>query len=453
MSSRPRLTDPRPWIYVPVQVKVREFVAKVLQAAVCAERGYGTVLGTHRRLRPSLHRLPPGIVWDYSAAYPLLALFDRYRAAGHRVVACDEEGLVEVPHDAVVGVDRYVAWGDDELERVTAARPAEVDRLRATGHPRFDLLRPELQGLHLPAAEGIRNRLGRYVLVNTNFAGNVQFGVPVLQQTYQFDTEGFTDDDMRWFVERDAFSLQLFEHFKTMIKVVADALPDHTIVLRPHPSENDDTWTAALSGVRNVHVERNGSVVPWLVGADALVHNSCTTGIEAHLAGTNVIAYQPIADERFDWSLPNDVSTRVTSLADLVAELRLAIDALDRGERRASGGSDVLRRHVAAMDGEFAAERIADVFDEVRPPPMSLRTGALVGIRARADYGVITAKHLAKLVLRQTKIPLSYEKQKNPGWDAAEVDGVLADLRRSTGRFADVVAQDLWPHVVAITTR
>ena len=435
---------------MPVQVKVRELVAKVLLASVAAERGYGVVLGTHRRLRPSLHRLPPGIVWDYGAAYPLLRLFDRYRAAGHRVVACEEEGLVEVPHDAVVGTDLYVAWGEEEAARVIAARPTTAEKIRITGHPRFDLLRPELRKLHAPAIDEIVGRLGRYLLVNTNFPVNVQFGVSVLQQTYKFDKEGFTDEDMDWFVQRDRHSARIFEAFKAMIVTMARAFPRHRVVLRPHPSERDETWVEVARAAPNIHVERTGSVVPWVMGADALVHNSCTTGIEAHMVGSAVISFRPVEDSRFDWELPNEVSTQVRDLDALLAELDAAVKAADRGDRRQPAGLGVLRRHVAATDGPLASERIVDAFDEVRPSAQRLPAGPVAGALARRDYSIITAKHLTKYVLRMTRIPLKFEATKNPGWDAAEVNDVIGALGRTTGRFGEVRAHDLWPHVVAI---
>lgn len=437
-------------MYVPVQVKVREFVAKILFAAVAAERGYGTVLGTHRRLRPSIHRLPRGIVWDYSATYPLLGMFRRYAAAGHKVVVCEEEGLVEVPHDAAVAVDRYLAWGQDEAERVSAAVPDASPRVRVTGHPRFDLLRPELRPLHAADVERIRRRLGRYLLVNTNFAANVQFGIPALQQTYRLDKAGFTDEDMAWFRERDLYSRRLFEEFKAVAVKLAAEFPSHTIVVRPHPSEDDDAWREAVGGLENAHVERTGSVVPWLIGADALIHNSCTTGIEAHLVGASVFSYRPIEDSRFDWDLPNQVSVEVRGIEQLARELRSLLDG-----GRASGfrGNEELRRHIAGMDGPLAAERMVDAIDELGSAASTLPHGIAASTAARWRYHFITLKHFVKYALRLTRIPLSYEAQKNPGWDASEVDAVLDHLRATTGRFADVAVADLWPHVVAIAPR
>ena len=55
-----------------------------------------------------------------------------------------------------------------------------------------------------------------------------------------------------------------------------------SIVLRPHPSENYETWQAWASDP-GVEIQYQGSANVWMLAADMVLHPGCTTGIEALL--------------------------------------------------------------------------------------------------------------------------------------------------------------------------
>src|SRR3546814_6633752 len=58
--------------------------------------------------------------------------------------------------------------------------------------------------------------------------------------------------------------------FLEMLVPRADALgPGRSIVVRPHPSESHEAWLAAAGGRANVHVLHEGTIIPWLLAAEA----------------------------------------------------------------------------------------------------------------------------------------------------------------------------------------
>ena len=46
-----------------------------------------------------------------------------------------------------------------------------------------------------------------------------------------------------------------------------------------------------MSSNDNVFVENEGEVVPWILGAKCLIHDHCTTSVEAHMMNIPVINY------------------------------------------------------------------------------------------------------------------------------------------------------------------
>jgi hypothetical protein len=55
----------------------------------------------------------------------------------------------------------------------------------------------------------------------------------------------------------------------------------------------------------------------WILAASAVIHNSCTTGIESALMGTPAIALCPVTNEELDVKVANDSSTKARSQEEL----------------------------------------------------------------------------------------------------------------------------------------
>ena len=70
-----------------------------------------------------------------------------------------------------------------------------------------------------------------------------------------------------------------------MVRVLSQQHRDHQIIIRPHPSESHDPWRQLAAELPNVSVVYEGNVAEWLLAAELLIHNNCTTGVEAYLLG------------------------------------------------------------------------------------------------------------------------------------------------------------------------
>ena len=94
----------RPWLLLPIETKVREFHAKLLLAAVAAEQGFQVLLGEQNAMLAQRRHLPRGIYLDKSVARTKTANFRRLKAAGNRVAAWCEEGLVYRDRDTYLRI-------------------------------------------------------------------------------------------------------------------------------------------------------------------------------------------------------------------------------------------------------------------------------------------------------------------------------------------------------------
>jgi hypothetical protein len=114
-----------------------------------------------------------------------------------------------------------------------------------------------------------------------------------------------------------------------------------------------------------VEVTNEGNVVPWLLATKALVHNSCTTGVEAYVMGVPAITYRASINETYDFGfyrLPNLISVPCFNLD----ELKTMLEKILSGEMGPANGDDrktLIEQYLAAQHGPFACERMVDVLE------------------------------------------------------------------------------------------
>jgi CDP-glycerol glycerophosphotransferase (TagB/SpsB family) len=229
---------------------------------------------------------------------------------------------------------------------------------------------------------------------------------------------------------------QVFVAFEEMIPALARSFPGHTIVVRPHPSEDHDRWRKALAGVDNAKVIYQGSAEPWLSAADAVIHNASTIGVEAFLLDRPVFSYMPVTDEVFNRPahLPNMISTRAHSLENLLNEVRAAVEGLPLASPETAERKRFVRRYVANASGSLAAERIVQVLSELheaRPPrrPDNL-SYADIWLRMTARQYLSRLRHIVRLNRRL----YAYMDQKFPELTLQEVKDQLKAIAQAAGR-------------------
>lgn len=307
----------RPTVFLLVEIKVREFRAKLLLASKLAEHGFRVYLGSRRVIMDAVTKRggdAPAGVYYFKGGEPLEALAAVRRACQY-VVGQDEEigpaltpadieraWKTRYPEDVTDLIDHVYCFADAHVAILREVRPRLAARASATGWPRVDLLRPELRGPDARRAIEIRERLGDFVLFASNFkinsaaqrdhaiafAKNTQPGAHVEE-----DRPGCGDE---W-GSRASHRLASFYRAAGFLRELASTGAGQ-IVVRPHPSEDPRAWKAEMTGVPNVRVLADGTAAPWLLAAGGVLHAGCTTAVEAALAGIpcgylEMIGFQP----------------------------------------------------------------------------------------------------------------------------------------------------------------
>jgi surface carbohydrate biosynthesis protein len=359
-------------LLLPVEVKARGFEGRLLLAAHAAARGWKVIVGQKHALNGGLPRLPRGLYVDKGIQSFQMPQIRLITALGNTYAGIDEEGLVHeggaaayvkrrYSPETLAATSAFCAWGDDQADVMRAATPELADRIVVTGNPRVDLWRRELHGLHRLQVERLRDEVGRFVLFPSNFANVIAADGP--EQTERFGVlTGHYDDEAerRRFDDYLALRRGILDRLAVALPRLAGELPaSHSLVVRPHPSEDHGFWAEVATGHPRIVVRYDGPLTPWMLASDGVVHSNCTTGVEAAVAGIPAVAYAPLDESAFPM-LPNRVSYVVDGDDALVE----AVGAMLAGRPVVPESAlATVRRHLAALTGPFAAEGLVDLFD------------------------------------------------------------------------------------------
>jgi surface carbohydrate biosynthesis protein len=370
-------------LFMPVESQVRELDSKLLLACIAAKRGFSSVIGSRREMHIHISSFPRGIYLAKSLPVHRNIIFQIMRKLGHEIVAWDEEALVHPQAETYyrrrvcpLGL-RYVshlfAWGEDnaELWRQYPELPIGMP-IHVTGNPRGDLLRPKMRALFEKDAEELRKTYGDFILVNTNF-NHVNAFSPDLNLFRPVKKPGEEPSFGRAArgMNRDyaeglrGHKQDIFEKFQQLIPDLEQAFPDYNIVVRPHPTENPHIYHDIAAQCERVQVTNEGNVVLWLVATRALIHNSCTTGVEAYVMGVPAISYRAAVNEYYDYGfyrLPNLLSHECFDFK----ELRVTLERILTGELGTADGDErkaLIDQYLTAQEGPLACERMVDVLE------------------------------------------------------------------------------------------
>ncbi len=436
---------------LPCEIKSREFDSKLLLACFLAERGWSSVVGSRNDIHLKLHTFKRSVYLGKDVRFSSGTIVTMLRLLGHRFVAMDEEAQFFLSRERYrkARVDGYVlshaeelyAWGPENALAWKEAPTYHGQPIHLTGNGRIDLLRPELRGLYAERTAELKKRYGNFILVNTNFGAINHFFGNLSVSVSENDKEPVTRAHANGYL---LHRQKLFQAFVELMPALAAQFPKTRIVLRPHPGESPEAWREILKVHPNVEINMEGSVVPWILASKALVHNGCTTGLEAYVLGETVIAYQPFTSGEFDLRLPNDLSLHALSAKELFTLLKQALNGKIRGtdlhtpERRA-----VLAQYVAAEEGDLATERIAGHVDALVRQPSATNLNVVtwpVGAAIAMGRSVLKWYHSGR---EGHKSNVAYTRHRFPHTEVAEVKARIADFAACLGRFSNLTVRAL----------
>lgn len=337
-------------IYLHIEVASREFDSKLLLGVIAASRGHSVFLsdlgGIVNCVKFGL--FPPGIFHTKSLT-PGNSKINRHQnliEKGFQITSIDEEGgLVDYGYEkfartrfSSVTLKQTAAifcWGPEDAETLKSVYPESEAKFHQTGSPRCDLWRPRFAD-YWAVPKSLPEK--PYLLFISNLSA-ANSAIPFYESMRSQNKAGYFQRDPDLFsrsfgVAEEHFRLTLC--FIEAIRYLAEYNDDFDIVLRPHPAESIDAWKLYLEDIPNVHVAREGPISPWIRQSFAVVHNGCTSALEASISDKPIITFIPFAQMYSNRGLSLDLGARVENQE----ALWVAVNRLFRESHSASCHGD-----------------------------------------------------------------------------------------------------------------
>ncbi|HOX57763.1 MAG TPA: hypothetical protein P5205_06060 [Candidatus Paceibacterota bacterium] len=322
-------------VLFPVEIVARELDFRLVLAALCARADTQIVIGRQHLLQKLLLRLRGGLfVGKGLAFWKTDKDYRKYKDRDFRTIFLHEEGGIyegtekdwaKATHE-ILDVEKtepedYVCpWGEFQADCYRSRQPKCAPHIIVTGHPRFDLCTRRYRPLYQDEVDALKKRFGKFILINCNFYWANAKGIDSILHFYGVKPE--ERERRTYYLDQVCVSMSKWTRFLQMVNHLSDRFAEFQIVVRPHPAENIHLYTPLLRYVPRVTVTREGGVQPWLLASAVVIHDGCTTAIEAYQAGAPVINFRPVKDDRFDIVLPNLVGIRCETEAQVEQTLR-----------------------------------------------------------------------------------------------------------------------------------
>jgi len=331
-------------IYLPVETSKRELIAKTFLATKLASYGHQVIV-----FESSIFDFAG---WPYPGIYigkncfrtelPYsLNFYKKMKAANIAIWYLDEEGGIYNSMDKVhwskMLLNRIHPCDLDRQDKIFAwglwqAEAYNIDNLMAsihiTGSPNFDILQDKYKG-SLKDFDLLQTNFEEdYILVNTRFsASNGLRSIEWILSDATPNAKSLAKGTLENAVINDG----IMQYKMTgLVKQLAERLPSQKFIVRPHPAEDDLFYKAIFKHLANVKVISDGDVSSWIRNCKLLIHNSCTTAIQADISNKKVITYKPEGLNNYEGpGLPDTIGIICTNYSEV-------FEAIDNGEYQSS---------------------------------------------------------------------------------------------------------------------
>lgn len=370
----------------PIETINRELDYRLFLAAMTVNSERRIFVGHYDALNDLILQTKGGIYVGksiFNSQYPTkVDNFINLKNHGYKLIHHDEEGAVysgdeedwketlkkQVNAGFLCDDDYICTWGKFQADYYRSRQPACSKNILSTGHPRFDLYKPKYREFFREETNLLKEKFGDYVLFNTNLSfANHGLGLSdIFSSRWHFKPNNF--QKRTEFFEHWVHKSTVFLNMLKLINRLSGEFPKIKFIIRPHPSENLSSYQTIFKDYDNVEVIHEGSVTPWILASRLLIHDGCTTAIEAFLAEKPIINYQSNPENKYNLFLPNNVGLSRTDENETVETVQQILDGKEHQKQK-----DKLHPKVHDLMENFKEDTFANLIKVIDRVEKSVR--------------------------------------------------------------------------------
>ena len=360
-------------IYLHVEISARELDSKLLLAVLAASKGHQVLISSLGNIINGINLkiLKPGIFHTKSLT-PGEDKIKRHQKIidkGFKITSIDEEAGIGRDGYDKAAISRYsdltikqssavFGWGCKDTETLKKIYFKHSNKIHKTGSPRVDLWKPFFSDYWVNPNEMPTKP---YLLISSNF--NCITQKPFYEDVKSLKKAGYFERDpdlyKNFFYNISEDYKKLYE-FIDAIKYLAKKNNGYEIVLRPHPRDDLKAWKSFLEDIPNVNIIKKDSITVWIKNAFAIMHNGCTSAIEATITGKPVLTYSPF-EMKYSHKIPNTTGYNLRSKEELLMNANNIFNEKDKEKEITI--SELISKKLYIDNDNLAADKIIKVWE------------------------------------------------------------------------------------------
>ena len=324
-------------IYQNIEVYVREYDSKLLSSIYSAKKGNVVLLTPKSEFCFLLKwlKIPRGIFHDKSLTPSEIKLnfHKKLKKKGFLITSLDEEHGLHWNDYSVFGKRRFsnetidlcsyvFCWGNKDHNWLRKNYSKFKDKFILSGAPRVDFWKNKITTRSKRVIEG------KYIFYPSNFIiNNIQrtWEISKLYKSLGFDKR---DPEIIYkYLNQRGEQYLVFSECIRALEYLAYKFKDLNFIVRPHPRETLESWKVYLEEYKNIHIIKEGSITDWIKDADAVIHNGCTSALEATVSNIPVITFQPIKNLKTETQYFNGLGYIVNNKEEIELAINRAINS------------------------------------------------------------------------------------------------------------------------------
>ena len=375
----------KPWVIISVHKTVRELESKLLLSSFLIEKGFNVIIGRAGYLRDNFSFLPRGIYFDLRFSKTRSEVFKKAIKYGHKIVTIDEESvsapnlksfyLNHIDNETLNLTERIFCWGKIHSNIIKSIlSDNNKKKIIESGHPRFDILRPEFDDFFFRKSKRLKNKFGDFILINSRAGGGVMRNE--VEKEYKINVSrriiSDSEDEKNKFFNAFRYRKRTHEKIVELIEALALKFPQKKIIIRPHFTESINDWNSSLPKVltnnTNIKIIKSGSVNCWIKASQLMIHTGCTTGTESFIGENPAIIFEP--SEIINYNYTSKITSKLSINASSINQVLFISDDIFNKKYSESKSKRIEKEKLfdtnySSRTGKFSSEIISEELTKI----------------------------------------------------------------------------------------
>ena len=298
-------------IYIPIEIKARELVSKLLFIAENINEKFVFFIGDKMAIKNAILSLGKGVYFYKSINWYDAPHINRVKSRGNKYVSQDEESGVTQSNQSnfqlilnrrsseqnLSLVDKIFTWGDFDQKGWQNRYYKYKKKIIKTGSPRIDLWRKKIYLKIFEDEISYLKKHSPFIFIPSTFVSSNNWLRKLInlekKTKKEIKNESITFTKKR--IDQYKNLHRGFLEYVELIKKLSMDFPNHKILVKPKPEENIIDWKKKFNQKKysNIVIDNKFELTAYIAAAECVIFTDSTAGIQSVIMGKKTISYNP----------------------------------------------------------------------------------------------------------------------------------------------------------------